>query len=97
VIIIDRLLVGGIGFILDKIAGVVDAELNDEGRLREELLAAQMRNEVGELSDEEFAALETDLLARLREIREAQRGAGEGALSGVSGVEVSVEAGPEDE
>ncbi len=96
-ILIDRLLAGGIGFVLDKIASAVDAELNDEGRLREELLAAQMRNELGELSDEEFAELEAGLLARLRDIRAAQRGESEGAVSGVAGVEVSFEAGPEDQ
>ncbi len=37
--------------------------MNDEGSLREELLAAQMRYELGEMSDEEFAELESDILA----------------------------------
>ena len=95
-IILDRLLAGGIGFVLDKIAATVDAEMNDEGRLREELLAAQMQNELGELSDAEFAELEAALLERLRDIRERQRGeeaAGGGAISGVSDIEVSVETG----
>jgi hypothetical protein len=93
VIVLDRLLMGGIGFVLDKIAAAVDAEMNDAERLRQELLAAQMQNELGELSDEEFAALEGELLARLREIRAAERGESEGAVSGVSGVEVSFEVG----
>jgi hypothetical protein len=74
VLIVDRMLVGGIKFVLRKIAEAVDAELNDDSRLREELLAAQMRLELGELTAEEFASFEADVLARLREIRERQLG-----------------------
>jgi len=55
--------------------------------LREELLAAQMRLELGEISEKEFAAIETDLLGRLREIRERQLGptpaAGEMRITGI--------------
>jgi hypothetical protein len=74
VIIIDTLLIGGIKFVLNKIVDAVDSQLNDDGALREELLAAQMQLELGEISEKEFATLEADLLARLREIRERQRG-----------------------
>jgi hypothetical protein len=73
-LIVDRMLVGGIRFVLGKIAAAVDAELNDDSRLREELLAAQMRLELGELTPEEFARFEGDVLGRLREIRERQLG-----------------------
>jgi len=51
----------------------VDAELNDDGVLREELLAAQMRLELGELSEAEFVEIERALLTRIREIHERQR------------------------
>jgi hypothetical protein len=74
VIILDTLLIGGIKFVLGKIAEAVDSQLNDDTVLREELLAAQMRLELGEISAQQFAAVEADLLARLREIRERQRG-----------------------
>jgi len=74
VLIVDRLLVGGIKFVLGKVAAAVEAELNDDSHLREELLAAQMRLELGEMSEEEFAVFEADILARLREIRERQLG-----------------------
>jgi Gas vesicle protein G len=77
VLIVDRLLASGIKFVLGKIAAAVDAELNDDSRLREELLAAQMRLELGEITEQEFASFEADILARLREIRERQLG-GEG-------------------
>ena len=69
-LIVDTLLFGGIKFVLAKIAQAVESELNDESRLREELLAAQMRFELGEISDEDFATLESELLRRLRELRE---------------------------
>ena len=68
-IILDTLLIGGIKFVLDKIAQAVETEMNDEGRLREELLAAQMQLELGEIAPEEFADLECAILARLRELR----------------------------
>ena len=73
-LIVDRMLVGGIRFVLGKIAAAVDAELNDDSRLREELLAAQMRLELGEITEEEFARFEAELLPRLREIRSRQGG-----------------------
>ena len=73
-LIVDRMLVGGIKFVLGKLAAAVEAELNDDSHLREELLAAQMRLELGELSEEDFRALEADVLAQLRVIRERQRG-----------------------
>ena len=73
-ITIDTLLIGGIKFVLNKIVDAVDSQLNDDGVLREELLAAQMQLELGEISEKEFATIEADLLARLREIRERQQG-----------------------
>jgi len=83
VIVLDRLLVGGIRFVLDKVAQAVDSELDDPERLREELLAAQMRLELGEIDETELARVEGDVLARLREFQgEGPRGAlsfGEGA------------------
>ncbi len=48
-IIIDKLLVGGVRFVLDKVARAAEEEMNDSDRLREELLAAQMRVELGEM------------------------------------------------
>lgn len=88
-IILDTLVIGGITFVLRRIAEAVDAEMNDVDALREELLAAQMRLELGELSAEEFAAVERQLLDRLRETRERQTGAGAGPMR-VTGVDVSV-------
>jgi hypothetical protein len=84
-LIIDSLLIGGIRFVLDKVATAVDQEMNDEGRLREELLAAQMRYELGEISDEDFVTFQDDILERLREIRNREREeAGGGAAGAMS-------------
>jgi gas vesicle protein GvpG len=80
-IILDSLLVGGLRFVLDQVASAVDAEMNDEQSLRQDLLAAQMQLELGEMDEEEFVELERDILARLREIREEQQTGGAVSLS----------------
>ncbi len=100
-LIIDSLLISGIRFVLDKVATAVDTEMNDDTALREQLLAAQMRVELGELTQQEFEALEADILARLREIRESRQGSGPATLSPedykITGVEASFEGGHEHE
>jgi Gas vesicle protein G len=97
-ILIDSLLIGGIRFVLDKVAAAVDTELNDDTALREQLLAAQMRVELGEMTEEEFAQLESDILARLREIR-GRQGGGPAMPSPrdytITGIEASFEGGHE--
>jgi hypothetical protein len=91
--ILDTILVGGLRFVFDKIAAAVDTELNDDSHLRDELLAAQMRVELGEMSEAEFEAFEADILARLREIRDRRQGDGAATLSPgdykVTGVEAT--------
>jgi hypothetical protein len=96
-IILDSLLIGGLKFVFDKIATAVDKEINDEGSLREELLAAQMRVELGEMDESDFALLERDIMARLREIRDAKRGESGGAVSLGGGFEVDVTFGGDEE
>jgi hypothetical protein len=91
VIILDTLLVGGLKFVLGKIAAAVDAELSDDTVWREELLATQMRLELGEITEAEFVKREKELLARIREVRERTEGRSEprGAFR-VTGVEASI-------
>ena len=84
-LLVDRALLSGIRFVLDKVAKAVDNELNDEERLREELLAGQMQVETGELAPEAFAPRERAILQRLREIREER----EGLQPGAEGVRIS--------
>lgn len=91
--ILDSLFIGGLRFVLDKVAAAVDTELNDDTALREQLLAAQMRVELGEMTDEEFDVFEADVLARLREIREQRQGGEAAAFSPaeykISGIEAT--------
>ena len=67
--LLDSLLINGISFVLDKVATIADAELNDPERQRERLLEAQMKLETGEITEDEFAAVETDVFERIREIK----------------------------
>jgi hypothetical protein len=98
-LILDSLLISGIRFVLDKVAAAVDTELNDDTALREQLLAAQMRLELGEMTPEEFDELEGDILARLRDIRDRRQGSGPATLSPqeykVTGVEATFQDGHE--
>jgi Gas vesicle protein G len=73
--ILDSLLIGSLRFVLDKVVAAAEAEMQDDTALREQLLEAQMQLELGELSDDEFAGIERDILARIREIKGRQQGA----------------------
>src|SRR5437762_12606332 len=73
--ILDTLLIGSLRFVLDKVVAAAEAEMNDDTALREQLLEAQMRLELGEISDDEFKDIERDVLARIREIKGQQQGA----------------------
>jgi len=66
---LDSLLIDGLRFVLDKLATVAEAELKDDTVLRERLLDAQMRLELGELTEAEFADIERDVFDRIRELR----------------------------
>jgi hypothetical protein len=98
-LIIDTLLIGSIRFVLDKVAAAVETELNDDTALREQLLAAQMRLELGEMSETAFAEFEADILARLREIRDRKQGSGPATLDPteykISGIDATFESGHE--
>ena len=85
--VLDSLLIGSLRFVLDKMVAAAEAEMNDDSTLREQLLEAQMRLELGEISDDEFARIERDILARIREIKGERQGAitmsGDGRVTGV--------------
>ena len=72
--ILDSLLVGSLRFVLDKVVQAADAEAQDDSALRDQLLEAQMQLELGEISDEEFAEIERDILVAIREIKSRQQG-----------------------
>jgi Gas vesicle protein G len=68
VFLLDSLLVGGLRFVLEKVADIADRELNDPDRWRAMLLESQLAYENGEITAEELAEHEREILARLREL-----------------------------
>jgi len=94
--ILDSLLVGGLRFVMQKVADVADQELNDPERWRGLLLEAQLAHENGEITGSELAAREREILARLRELTPGSAGA---VLStdDLEGVEVVADVGDQSE
>ncbi|HYT75311.1 MAG TPA: gas vesicle protein GvpG [Vicinamibacterales bacterium] len=94
-LIIDSLIISGVRFVLDKVAAAVDTELNDDTVLRERLLEAQMRVELGEMEQDAFDELEADIVARIRDIKARRRGGESAAMSPkdmkVTGIEATFE------
>ena len=72
--LLDSLLINGIRFALDKVAQVVDQEMDNPERLQEQLLEAQMQLEDGTIDEAAFAAIERDVFARMREMKGATGG-----------------------
>ena len=72
--LLDSLFIGGLRFVLNNIVAAVDAEMQDDTALREQLLEAQMRRELGEITEAEFKAIETDVLSRIREVKARRQG-----------------------
>ena len=73
--LIDDLLlapVNGFKFILSQIQKIADKELNDDTFIKEQLLELQMRLELEEISEEDYAEAERELFARLRAIKARQ-------------------------
>ena len=93
--LLDSLLVGGLRFVLDKVATIAEQEVNDPERQRERLLEAQMQLESGDIDDSEFAEIEADVFERLREIKARAQSTDAGAVIDedhrVAGVEITVD------
>jgi hypothetical protein len=78
--LLDSLMISGIRWALETVVTAAEAEMNDDSALRDQLLEAEMRREMGEIDDEEFRRIESSLLARIREIK-ARREGGSGPLA----------------
>lgn len=61
--------VAGFRWVMKQIQTMADEELMNDQLWKERLIELQMRLEVGEISDEEYAAEEAIVFQRLREIR----------------------------
>jgi len=62
--------VWGARWTLEQVDRVVRDELTDDGPIKEDLMALQMRLEMGEIDDDEFVRQEAEIMKRLREVRE---------------------------
>jgi hypothetical protein len=103
VLIVDSLIISGVRFVLTRLVEAVEAEMYDESSLREELLAAQMKLELGEITEDDFAQIEEQVLAGMREVRarrkeasgraptEEETSAGDGRRFTIESVEASFE------
>jgi hypothetical protein len=78
-LIFDRLLLGGVKFVLRRVSDAVETELNDETMLRGRLLEAVEKLERGDISEDEYVETEALVLDRLRVIREEREGTSGGA------------------
>jgi hypothetical protein len=92
-ILIDTLLWKGLRFVLSGVTKAVDAERDDEAALKESLLEARMRTEIGEMSEADYSEVEREILGRLREIRRARGEEDEPGTLEIAGAEVSIEEG----
>ena len=87
--LLDSLLIGGIRFALEKVAQVVDQELDNPERLQERLLEAQMQLEEGAIDEKAFAEIEREVFARLREMK-GEAGGGIADAQAFDDVEVEI-------
>jgi hypothetical protein len=82
-------------FSLGKVQGVVQDELTDDARIKEELLDLQLRLEMGDIDDARYLAEEARVMERLREVRRWREQYGLATRGGV--VQVAEEETAEEE
>jgi hypothetical protein len=74
--------VAGIRWTLGKVQHVVEEELTDDSSVKQELMELNMRLELGDIDDEQYAAEEARLMTRLREVREWRERLGKATSGG---------------
>lgn len=76
-LIIDDLLIWlpakGFMAVVKKIHDLAEAELNDESKLKEQLLQFQTRYELDQIGEAEYQKREDKIMTRLNEIRERKK------------------------
>ena len=63
------MIIKGIIFIAKKIDEMIQKEVSDEGRIKERLMALQLKIEMDEISAEEYDKQEEELLGLIENIR----------------------------
>ena len=59
--------VRGVAWMADRLAAEAERQLNDEGAIREQLAALAAANDRGEISDDEYDAMEDRLLRLMQQ------------------------------
>jgi len=76
-LIIDDLLIWlpakGLMALFKKINDLAEAELNDESKLKEQLLQFQTMYELDQISEDEYQKREDEIMMRINEIRERKK------------------------
>jgi hypothetical protein len=62
--------IAGIKWSMGKVMGVVEEELTDDAPVKQDLMALQIKLELGEIDDDEYVVREAEIMSRLREVRE---------------------------
>src|SRR3954464_13782225 len=84
--------VGATKWSLNQVMKIVEEELTDDTAVKQDFMALQMKLELGEIDDEEYAVQEANIMTRLREVRAWREKLGKS----VAGGPVRVARGPED-
>ncbi|HTC94755.1 MAG TPA: gas vesicle protein GvpG [Terriglobales bacterium] len=74
--LIDDLLlmpIDGMKFVFRTLARIAEEQYTDDAPIKERLLELQVRLESGEISEEEYVALEAGILRDLREVQNRKR------------------------
>ena len=74
--------VAGIRWTLGNLQRIVEEELTDDAPIRQEMLELQMKVELGDIDDAEYAVREGELMTRLREVRAWRERLGKGTSGG---------------
>lgn len=90
--LLDDLLIGGLRFVLDKVAAVAEQQLDSVETLNQALVDAQSQLEDGTLTEDEFADAEQTILERLRALKDGAPG-GLADAGSFDGIEVTVDDG----
>jgi hypothetical protein len=61
--------IAGIQWSMNQVMKVVEEELTDDSVVKQDFMALQMKLELGEIDDEQYAEEEAMIMSRLREVR----------------------------
>jgi hypothetical protein len=62
----------GVVWLGEKLSGIAEKELSDTGRIKEELMALQLRFELDQIDEQEYNEREKELLDRLDAVTETK-------------------------